>query len=96
MNSSRHSGAFAATSVCPYLCKLTQLAAHQEDHLEQIKLARSKASNLLVPDDYDGSTYHAKLSRELAEVRYTSCGRSSLTPRVPLSLSLTQNVLLFL
>lgn len=42
--------------------------ALQEDHLEQIKLARSKASNLLVPEDYDGSTYHAKLSRELAEV----------------------------
>ncbi len=41
----------------------------QEDHLEQIKLARSKASNLLVPDDYDGSTYHAKLSRAIAEVR---------------------------
>lgn len=40
----------------------------QEDHLEQIKLARSKASNLLVPDDYDGSTYHAKLSREIAQV----------------------------
>lgn len=36
--------------------------------MEQIKLARSKASNLLVPDDYDGSTYHAKLSRELAAV----------------------------
>ncbi|CAM9314891.1 unnamed protein product, partial [Hapterophycus canaliculatus] len=42
-------------------------ALQEEDHLEQIKLARSKASNLLVPDDYDGSTYHAKLSRELAE-----------------------------
>lgn len=40
----------------------------QEDHLEQIKLARNKASNLLVPDDYDGSTYHAKLSREIAQV----------------------------
>eukprot|EP00752_Nemacystus_decipiens_P018608 g16683.t1 len=41
-------------------------ALQEENHLEQIKLARSKASNLLVPDDYDGSTYHAKLSRELA------------------------------
>ncbi|CAM9166124.1 unnamed protein product [Scytosiphon promiscuus] len=45
-------------------------ALQEEDHLEQIKLARSKASNLLVPDDYDGSTYHAKLSRELAEVKW--------------------------
>eukprot|EP00903_Cladosiphon_okamuranus_P005765 g5716.t1 len=44
-------------------------ALQEENHLEQIKLARSKASNLLVPDDYDGSTYHAKLSRELAEVK---------------------------
>ncbi|CAM9637203.1 unnamed protein product [Ectocarpus sp. 6 AP-2014] len=42
-------------------------ALQEEDHLEQIKLARSKASNLLVPDDYDGSTYHAKLSREIAQ-----------------------------
>ena len=49
--------------LCLYLLLL------QEDHLEQIKLARSKASNLLVPDDYDGSTYHAKLSRTIAEVK---------------------------
>lgn len=40
----------------------------QEEHLEQIKLARSKASNLLVPDDYDGSTHHAKLARDKAKV----------------------------
>lgn len=52
-----------------FLCrKRDPPTIRQENHLEQIKLARSKASNLLVPDDYDGSTYHAKLSRELAAV----------------------------
>eukprot|EP00904_Undaria_pinnatifida_P010728 jgi/Undpi1/6786/HiC_scaffold_21.g09263.m1 len=42
-------------------------ALQEEEHLEQIKIARSKASNLLVPDDYDGSTHHAKLSRDKAK-----------------------------
>lgn len=58
----------------------------QEDHLEQIKLARSKASNLLVPDDYDGSTYHAKLSREIAQVSTaTNRGAQSVAGRTLLS-----------
>lgn len=41
---------------------------YQEESLEQIKLARSKASNLLVPEDYDGSTYFAKLTRDKSMV----------------------------
>lgn len=51
----------------------------QEEHLEQMKLARSKASNLLVPDDYDGSTYHAKLTRDQAKVNRSRHSRDILT-----------------
>ncbi|CAM9290972.1 unnamed protein product [Ectocarpus fasciculatus] len=54
-------------------------ALQEEDHLEQIKLARSKASNLLVPDDYDGSTYHAKLSREIAQKKRAAKDAEGLT-----------------
>ncbi|CBJ27696.1 conserved unknown protein [Ectocarpus siliculosus] len=54
-------------------------ALQEEDHLEQIKLARSKASNLLVPDDYDGSTYHAKLSREIAQKKRAAKDAERLT-----------------
>lgn len=42
--------------------------AEQEEHLQQMKLARNKVSNLLVPDDYDGSTYYARLTRDQAKV----------------------------
>ncbi|CAB1105480.1 unnamed protein product [Ectocarpus sp. CCAP 1310/34] len=54
-------------------------ALQEEDHLEQIKLARSKAFNLLVPDDYDGSTYHAKLSREIAQKKRAAKDAKGLT-----------------
>ena len=47
---------------------LIVVCCEQEQHLEQIRLAKTLVTNPLVPDDYDGSTYFAKLAREKAEV----------------------------
>ncbi|CAM9958340.1 unnamed protein product [Ascophyllum nodosum] len=53
-------------------------ALEEEQHLEQIRLAKTLVTNPLVPDDYDGSTYFAKLAREKAEKKRADDAEASL------------------